>query len=400
MQRTPRTAEHVSEGHPDKFCDQVADLILDEALRLAGGDDRVRKSVRIAIECLAKDNLLVVSGETKLTKDIRREIDVAELGREVWRRVGYGDDGNELTVVDHIRSQSPNIARGVDTGGAGDQGIMVGYATNETPELMPQEWVSARDICLRLAELRRTKAVRLLKSDCKSQVTLNADGMVTRVIIAAQHEKPTETYSLEDMERSILSLVIEPLIIGEKHAEWAQITEGNRHSYAATGPQGPVRAVINGTGEFEIGGPTGDAGVVGRKIVVDAYGPRVAVGGGCYSGKDPTKVDRTGAYMARHIAKTIVTENMKAAKECTVTMAYAIGQLQPEMVTAVIDSGIDIWPSIRKDKRWKDLSPDHIIEAFGLRQPSGWSYVATAAYGHYGRPMFPWEKVATQSATV
>lgn len=373
MQREiPRTAEHVSEGHPDKFCDQVADRILDEVLDLAADDRQTRNSVRTAIECLAKDNLLIVSGEVKLPDDIRGRLKVDRLAREVWNRVGYGTNLEELTVVDHIRNQTPNIAQGVDTGGAGDQGIMVGYATNETPEFMPKEWIYARNICLRLAELRKTEKLAWLGSDCKSQVTLDANGEVTSVIVAAQHialpQEITEEDFLKHIEKEILTHVIEEVL-----------------------PNVPKRLVVNGTGVFEIGGPTGDAGVVGRKIVVDAYGPRVPVGGGAYSGKDPTKVDRSAAYMARHIAKTIVAEKVDNAKESTVKIAYGIGQLQPEMVTAITDQGKDLSDWVRG--RFADLSPGHIIEAFSLRNPTGWSYIDTAAYGHYGREIFPWEKI-------
>lgn len=367
----PRTAEHVSEGHPDKFCDQVADRILDEVLRLAGGDQAARTSVRTAIECLAKDNLLIVSGEANLPLEVWAKLDVGRLAREVWTRIGYGTDARELTVLDHIHTQSPDIAvgdgGGVDLGDrAGDQGIMVGYATNETPEFMPQEWIHARDICQRLAKLRADGTLLWLKSDCKSQVTMTAEGEVTAVIIAAQH---AEGVSREEIEGQILSLVIEHVL-----------------------PDVPGRVVINGTGIFLIGGPTGDAGVVGRKIVVDAYGPRVPVGGGAYSGKDPTKVDRSGAYMARHIAKTAVAERAGGAEECLVTLAFGIGQLQPEMVTAVTQDGTDVSGWVRE--RFPDLSPGAIIERFGLRNPDGWSYGDTAAYGHYGRDIFPWERVS------
>ena len=375
------SAEHVSEGHPDKFCDQVGDRILDEVLYLAGDDDEVRNCLRTAVECLAKDNLLIVSGEANLTEEIRSKLNVSKLAREVWQSIGYGTNADELTVIDHIRNQSPDIAKGegsgVDAGGAGDQGIMVGYATNETEEMMPQEWVYARDICLKLKSLREDGTLPWLKSDCKSQVTMN-DGVVTSVIIAAQH---TEDISQDGIEEEILSRVIKPILTDV-----------------------PARIKINGTGKFVIGGPTGDAGVVGRKIVVDAYGPRVPVGGGAYSGKDPTKVDRSAAYMARHIAKTIVAEKVEGAKECLVRIAYGIGQLQPEMVTAVTDSGKDLSGWVRE--RFADLSPGSIIERFALRKPTkrpydkeakGWSYVDTAAYGHYGHRngevIFPWEKV-------
>lgn len=375
-----RTAEHVSEGHPDKFCDQVADSILDEALRLTGDNEKDRSSVRTAIEGLAKDNLIVVSGEVNLPESIRGKLDVVDLARKVWKQIGYGTNVEELTVINHVGTQSYEIAQGVDTGGAGDQGIMVGYATDETPEFMPREWVYSRDICLRLAELRKTRKLPWLRSDCKSQVTVDGEGKVFSVIVAAQHEPIgvgiTDEVVLERMEEEF-----------RKKAE----DDIRRYVLSEVLPNVPDRLVVNGTGKFVIGGPTGDSGVVGRKIVVDAYGPRVPVGGGAYSGKDPTKVDRSAAYMARLIAKTVVAEKYKGAKECTVKIAYAIGKPQPEMVTAITDRDEDVSDWVKK--RFADLSPKHITDSLGLRRPEGWSYLETAAYGHYGRSKFPWEKL-------
>jgi len=408
-QRIARTAEHVSSGHPDKYCDQVADRILDEVLRLAAEEDLNLKpgkpglpEVRTAVECLVKDNLLIVSGEVKLTPWIKGQLDVVRLARKVWKDVGYGDfwqggyagrdqedDENfcgELTVVNHLRSQSVDIGKGkekeaavdagvdsgVDGGGAGDQGIMVGYATDETPEGMPKEWVLSRNLCLRLHELRVQRVLPWLRSDCKSQVTLNPDGVVSRVILAAQH---SDDVSTPDIKSQLLQHAVWP-VLGE------QINED--------------LVTVNGTGRFVVGGPTGDAGVVGRKIVVDAYGPRVPVGGGAYSGKDPTKVDRSAAYMCRHIARTVVHHKIGGAHECTVTLAYGIGKHEPEMFTAVIDTGAEVSEELYKQNLFtkKDLSPRAIIERFGLRQPKGWSFYQTASYGHYGRDIFPWEKPA------
>jgi S-adenosylmethionine synthetase len=370
--RRTRTAEHVSEGHPDKFCDQVADKILDEVLSLAGDDKQTRAGVRTAIECLAKDDILTVSGEVKLPDDIRGRLHISDLARQVWKKIGYGNEVEGLEVRDEVRSQTPDIAQGVDSGGAGDQGIMIGYATDETPEFMPDEWLYARNICLRLAHLRKTQILPWLRSDCKSQVTLGESGQVLSVIIAAQHsELPagvTEGDFLQHVRSEIVAHVIQDVL-----------------------PNAPNRLVVNGTGTFVIGGPAGDAGVVGRKIVVDAYGPRVPVGGGAYSGKDPTKVDRSAAYMARHIAKCIVAHKIGDARQCIVKLAYGIGQLQPEMVTAITDQNKDLSDWVKSN--FDDLSPRHIIESLGLRDPSGWSYLDTAAYGHYGRDIFPWETV-------
>jgi len=363
----------------DRFCDQVADRILDRTLELCGDDGAVRNDVRTAIECLAKDNLLIVSGETKWTPDIKQEIDVVELARQAWLSIGYSNNGDDLTVINHVRSQSPNIAEGsgtgVDQGGAGDQGIMVGYATDETPEMMPKEWVLARDICMRLRELRRDRVLPWLRSDTKTRVTVDLDGVPVAFIVAAQHDDPEVCgVSHDDMRAMIFDQVVKP-ILGDSVKR--DLTK------------------INGTGAFVIGGPTGDAGVVGRKIVVDAYGPRIPVGGGAYSGKDPTKVDRSAAYMTRHIAKAIVSHQVGGAKEAVVHLAYGIGQLQPEMMTAITDKGDDVSGWVRE--RFPDLSPRHIIERLSLRNPNGWSYVDTAAYGHYGRDKFPWEAIADVS---
>ncbi len=366
----PYTTEHVSCGHPDKFCDQVADRILDEALSLGKDDPQTLAQLRTAIECLAKDNLLIVSGEVKLPNEIRAALDPVELARSVWQEVGYGTNPDELTVINHIRNQSVDIAEGagtgIDAGGAGDQGIMVGYATDETPEMMPKEWVIARNLCQRLHNLRTSGELSWLESDCKTQVTLDSNGDVQSVIIAAQH---SDTVSDEEIQDGI-----------KKHVILAEI--GSL----------PERLSINGTGRFVIGGPTGDAGVVGRKIVVDAYGPRVPVGGGAYSGKDPTKVDRSAAYMARHIAKAVVAHRIGDAHACTVNLAFGIGLLQPEMVTAFTETGKDV--SSWVNEHFSDLSPGSIIDRLDLRKPSGWSYYESASYGHYGRDQFPWEQIA------
>jgi len=363
----PRTAEHVSAGHPDKFCDQVADRYLDEVLRLTGDDIEQRRGVRTAIECLAKDNLLIIAGEVKLPAHVCPAVDPIALAREVWCDIGYpADDGAEnLTVIDHIRSQSADIALGTDVGGAGDQGIMVGYATDETEEMMPLEYTLARNLITTLRDHQLSGQLPWLRADCKSQVSIGDDGEVASVIIAAQHAEDIEH---QDVVEAVYRQVVVP-VIGELPRE---------------------RVKINGTGRFIIGGPTGDAGVVGRKIVVDAYGPRVPVGGGAYSGKDASKVDRSAAYMCRHIAKTLVARG--DAKACTVTLAYGIGLEQPEAVTAITDSGEDRSGWVRR--AFPDLSPTGIIDQLGLLEPKGWSYYQSAAHGHYGRDIFPWERVA------
>ncbi|MDY7092217.1 MAG: methionine adenosyltransferase [Acidobacteriota bacterium] len=366
-----RTAEHVAAGHPDKFCDQVADRILDQVLEFGAEKPESLPTIRTAIECLAKDNLLIISGEVKLPERVRSRVDVVTLARHVWSELGYSDNPEDLTVIDHIRAQSVDIAHGAgtgtDAGGAGDQGVMVGYATSENEEMVPQEWLLARNLCRSLHDHRVEKTIPWLRADCKTQVSLDANGEVGSVIVAAQH---TEEVGTEEIILTLMDRVVKP-VVGDVPVD---------------------RVTINGTGRFVIGGPTGDAGVVGRKIVVDAYGPRVPVGGGAYSGKDPTKVDRSAAYMCRHIAKTIVAHGIGDAKECTVQVAYGIGKHQPEMVTAMTETGKDLSSWVHE--HFADLSPTFIAEHLQLFQPQGWHYYDTAAYGHYGRPDFPWEKIA------
>ncbi len=365
----PRTAEHVGDGHPDKFCDQVADAIVDKSLELCPPE--ARKSIRNAIECLAKDNLLIVTGEVKWTDEIRQGLDVKEIARDVWRKIGYSTCGEELTVMDHIQAQSAHIAMGVDTGGAGDQGVMVGYATDETAEMMPKEWLLSKNLCETLRNLRREKVLPWLRPDTKAQVTISASGEPTDYIVATQHDDPADCgVSHDEMRQLVYEHVVKP-VLGDIEFR-------------------PNK--INGTGLFVIGGPTGDAGVVGRKIVVDQFGPRVPVGGGAFSGKDPSKVDRSAAYMARHIAKTVVANQIRGAKECTVHIAYGIGQIQPEMVTAQTQTGEDVSGWVKE--KFPDLSPGFITEHLQLTSPNGWSFFESASYGHYGRSQFSWESIA------
>ena len=399
--RIARTSEHVGCGHPDKFCDQLADAILDESLKRCGTNTEMREDTRTAIEILAKDNLVCVSGETRWHSSVQSTMmcggkdsngveckDIHALTREVWEYVGYGP-ADHVAILNNVRSQSVDIAQGagsgVDFGGAGDQGIMVGYATDETPEMMPAEWVLARNLSMKLNELWRSGALPL-KSDCKSQVTLDSDQRLTNLIVAVQHED----IDLDELRRMVFEKAVLPMLEQLGVTGTVAFGKNGRFTY------GSVQGAINGTGKFVVGGAIGDAGVVGRKIVVDAYGPRVPVGGGAYSGKDPSKVDRSAAYMARHIAKSAVAEKVAGAKECMVQIAYGIGQIQPEMVTAVTDGGADVSDWVKE--RFPDLSQRHITEYLGLRSPNGWSYRESAAYGHYGRPNFPWEKVASAAA--
>jgi S-adenosylmethionine synthetase len=380
---TGRTAEHVSQGHPDKFCDQCADKLLDVALEeaaAAAGDDESSpdhpRHQRLAVEMLAKDRLVVLSGEVKFGPRVL--VDVGKVVRQVWSDVGF-PMADAVTVVDHLQQQSPDIAQGVNpvanavSEGAGDQGIMVGYATDETSSFMPLEWDLSQRLCIKIQSLRSGGELPWLGADTKTQVTLSAGKEPVGVIVAAQH---ADGISPAEVREALMTMAVLPVL----------------------GEISPSRVVINGTGRFVIGGTIGDAGVVGRKIVVDAYGPAVPVGGGAYSGKDPTKVDRSAAYMARHVAKAIVANKIGEAHSCLVRIAYGIGQTEPVMVTAMTDSGDDLGPWVRKHF---DLSPRAIIDQLGLLRmgPAGkrWSYVKAASFGHYGRDCFPWERVPKMS---
>jgi len=378
---TERTSEHVSQGHPDKFSDQSADGLLDMGLdaanRLAGDDvsspDHPRHQ-RFAVEILSKDRIVFVSGEVKLGPGVAAALDVAAVVRRQWAEVGY-PDAESITVINHLQRQSADIAQGVDAAsqgseGAGDQGIMVGYATDETESMMPLEWDLSQRLCFNVQRLRTDGTLPWLGADTKTQITLSAANEPTQVIIAAQHR---DDISLDDVRMALMTHAVEPLL----------------------GKLDSSRVVINGTGRFVIGGTIGDAGVVGRKIVVDAYGPGVPVGGGAFSGKDPTKVDRSAAYMARHVAKTIVANKISNAESCLVRIAYGIGQVEPAMVTAVTNTGVDLGPWVRK--RF-DLSPRGIISYLNLLRMgtagATWSYRQAASFGHFGRSAFPWERIA------
>ncbi len=384
---TMRTAEHVSQGHPDKAADQIADCILDailDAAREIGASDANDPNhptrQRAAIEMLVKDYLVLLSGEVRMGPGVASRVDVADIVRKKWADIGY-PDAEKITVINHIQVQSPELAASSDTDGAGDQGIMVGFATNETKSGLPREYEAARDLCLRIQELGRLGIAPWVRADAKTQVTLAANGDIDRVVIAVQHaaevDGERETTAIQRrIKEALTEHAIVPLF-GELPSD---------------------RVTVNGTGSFVIGGPIGDAGVVGRKIVVDAYGPHVPVGGGAYSGKDPTKVDRSAAYMARYIANTAARMRIRGAKSVIVHIAHCIGLQQPEMVTAVTDGGVDISDWVRS--RFPDLSPRAIAETLGLwRMPSdtSWRFQDTAAFGHYGRGMFPWEKTAPVS---
>jgi S-adenosylmethionine synthetase len=360
------TSESVTEGHPDKIADQISDAILDEALKQD-------ENARVACETLVTTGLIVLAGE--ITTDAL--IDFPKVARETVREIGYtrakfGFDCDTCSVLTAIGTQSADIAQGVDTGGAGDQGLMFGFACTETPELMPLPIQLAHRLSRRLTEARKSGLLPFLRPDGKSQVTIEyADGKPSRVdsvVISTQHSPEVSTAELREQ---IVAQVINPVVSPEL-------------------VDATTKMHINPTGRFVTGGPQGDAGLTGRKIIVDTYGGYAPHGGGAFSGKDPTKVDRSAAYMARYIAKNVVGAGL--AERCLVQLAYAIGVADPVSVLVdtqgtgrISDAKIaeiirDIFP----------LTPQGIIQSLKLRRPK---YRGTAAYGHFGREgsEFTWE---------
>ena len=369
------TSESVTEGHPDKIADQVSDAILDACLE----QDPYS---RVACETLTATGLVVIAGEITT----RAYVDFQALVRGVVSAIGYdnavyGFDSNTCAVISTINKQSGDIAMGVDTGGAGDQGMMFGYATNETPELMPTPISLAHKLTRRLSEVRKSGKLPYLRPDGKSQVTVEYDAnhkpvRIDAVVISTQH---AETVANEELRADILKHVIQAVLPAEL------LDENTKYH-------------INPTGRFVIGGPMGDTGLTGRKIIVDSYGGMGRHGGGAFSGKDPTKVDRSAAYVARYIAKNIVAAGL--AERCEVQLAYAIGVAEPVSVrvdtfgTGTI-SEPDLVALVRKNF---SLTPKGIIESLNLRRPI---YRKTAAYGHFGRtsePDFTWEATDKASA--
>ena len=367
------TSESVTEGHPDKICDQISDAVLDSVL---AEDPRGR----VACETMVKDQAVYVVGE--ITTSAKPNLE--KLVRDTVRQIGYTDpDGgftaDACTVEPNLTRQSPDIAQGVDTGGAGDQGLMFGFACDETPELMPFPIMMAHKLCLRLAEVRRKKILDFIRPDGKSQVTVEYDGFrpvrVDTVVVSTQH---TAQVSNETLREGVLQCVIKPIIPSNMLDE-------------------KTKYYINPTGRFVTGGPVGDSGLTGRKIIVDTYGGTAHHGGGCFSGKDPTKVDRSATYMARYIAKNLVAAEL--AQRVEVQVAYAIGVAEPVSVmvntfgTGRVDNGtlVDL---IRRNFL---LTPKGIIDSLDLLRPI---YRKTAAYGHFGRPEpeFTWEKTDKAAA--
>jgi S-adenosylmethionine synthetase len=354
------TSESVSEGHPDKVADQISDAVLDAMLAQDPNS-------RVACETFVTTGLVVIGGEVTTSA----YINLQDLAREVIERIGYTKaeykfDAQSCGILTALHSQSADIAMGVDTGGAGDQGMMFGYASDETPEYMPAAITYAHQLMQRLAYIRKneSKLMPYLRPDAKSQVTVEYDGRTIKnvhtVVISTQHDPDvTQAQIKKDVIEHVINVV--NMIIH-----------------------------VNPTGNFEIGGPHGDTGLTGRKIIVDTYGGRAPHGGGAFSGKDPSKVDRSAAYAARHVAKNIVAAGL--AKECTVQVAYAIGVAKPVSIN-VDTHGTGKLSNEELEKLVEenvDMTPKGIISRLDLRRPI---YQATAAYGHFGRPEFSWEKL-------
>ena len=361
------TSESVSEGHPDKMCDQISDAILDALL----ADD---PASRVACECLVTTGAVMIAGE--ITSE--SYVDIPQLVRGVIREIGYtsaeyGFDYKTCGIWTAIQQQSPDIAMGVDTGGAGDQGLMFGYATDETPEFMPLPLMLSHQLMKRVAEIRKKGELPYLRPDAKSQVTVEYENgvpvRIDAIVISAQHDADV---TLKTIEKDLKKLAIQKIIP-------AKLMDSD------------TKIFINPTGRFEIGGPHGDTGLTGRKIIVDSYGGVGRHGGGAFSGKDPSKVDRSAAYFARYVAKNLVAAGV--AKRCEIQVAYAIGVAEPVSIMVntfgtSLFSDEQIVAAVRENF---DFTPNAIIKKLDLRRPI---YRRTAAYGHFGRNEegFTWEK--------
>jgi len=365
------TSESVSEGHPDKIADQISDAILDAIL----AQD---PNARVACETFVTTGLALVGGEVTT----KAYVEIPDIVRETIKKIGYTRaeyrfDSESCSVLNAIHSQSPDIAMGVDKGGAGDQGLMFGYACDQTAEYMPMPIIFAHRLVKRLADIRKKEAKLMpyLRPDAKSQVTIEFDDnrnpiRVDAVVISTQHDPDVKQNKIkEDVIENVIKYVIPEELLDKK-----------------------TKYFVNPTGRFEIGGPHGDSGLTGRKIIVDTYGGWAPHGGGAFSGKDPTKVDRSATYAARHIAKNVVAA--KLAKECLIQVAYAIGVAEPVSIT-INTFGTGKLPDVELAKIIKkeiDLTPKGIIERLQLRKPI---YSKTAAYGHFGRKEkeFTWEQL-------
>jgi S-adenosylmethionine synthetase len=365
--RIIHTSESVSEGHPDKLADQISDALLDEAL----SQDPL---ARVAIETLVTHGMAVIAGELTM----EGYVDMPAIVRRTIMDAGYthtdlGLDGAACGVMIAVQEQSPDIARGVDIGGAGDQGMMFGLATNETPELMPLPIACAHALTRASVRARKDHASLGFRPDMKAQVSVIYEGVqakaIDTIVVSAQHDPGL---SHGEVAERVRERIIRPVLDEYRQYDQGGITEH-----------------INPTGLFVIGGPKGDTGLTGRKIIVDTYGGLCPHGGGAFSGKDPTKVDRSAAYMARHVAKTVVAAGL--ATRCQVGLAYAIGVAEPVALNLVLEGAEASAESLEKGVREVfDLTPSGIIRHLGLRATR---FLPTARNGHFGNPEFPWEQV-------
>lgn len=378
------TSESVGEGHPDKLCDQISDAVLDECLRLD-------PDAHVACETFATTRFVLVGGEVKFTKNAEENgqkiaSEVESIARRVACEIGYTDekfglDGNTMEFENRIHPQSADIAQGVEGAGlaefkgqqgAGDQGMMFGFACSETPELMPATLIYSHSILRRATELRKDKIIPWLRPDAKSQVTIEYEGFkpvrIDTVVVSHQHDPEI---SHDEIEKTIIGQIIKPVL------EPTGLLDSR------------TKFFINPTGSFVKGGPDGDAGLTGRKIIVDTYGGMGRHGGGAFSGKDPSKVDRSAAYMARYIAKNIVAA--KLAERAEVQLAYAIGVPFPVsiMVETFGTENVEVAKIEDAVKKVFDCTPAGIARTLNLRRPI---YQPTASYGHFGRSEFPWEQ--------
>ena len=373
------TSESVTEGHPDKVCDQVSDAVLDTVLKL----DKHPERARVACETYITMGLIIVGGEITTTS----YVNIHNLCRAVLKNIGYthpkyGFDYHTCSILNAIHTQSPDIAKGVNKGGAGDQGLMFGYASKETPEYMPLPIMLSHKIVRKMAEVRKNETLKYLGPDGKSQVTVEYEGgvpkRVTSVVMACQHtedvlDKKRDMLS-EDARQEIIETIAKPVL--------GKYIDKNTKFY------------VNATGKFVIGGPQSDTGMTGRKIIVDTYGGTIQHGGGAFSGKDPTKVDRSASYMARYVAKNIVAAGL--ADKCLIQLAYVIGVVDP--VSIMVDTygtgklSNEKLISIIKDNF--NLTPRGIIKELKLLESIDHRYTRSAAYGHFGRNEkgFTWEK--------
>lgn len=360
------TSESVTEGHPDKLCDLISDTILDECLKQD-------ENSRVAVETFASANKITIGGQ--LTTNAR--IDIEEIARRTLRNIGYTNEAIDINpetcdIDINITKQSRDIAQGVNIGGAGDQGIMFGYASDETTELMPFAINMAHKLSRKLTDVRKNGEISYLRPDGKTQVTVEYENDIPKridtILISTQHKENVEN---EKIKQDILEKVIRNVIP-------SKYLDENTKYY------------INPTGKFTIGGPLGDTGLTGRKIIVDTYGGYARHGGGAFSGKDATKVDRSAAYMLRHIAKNVVANGY--AKKCELQVAYGIGMIEPIsiFINTFGTNTISENEIIEKIKRTFDLTPKGIIEYLKLKEPI---YTKTTNYGHFGKKELPWEKI-------